>query len=108
MQLDVTEEDARIVVTVGDARIDAAVAIAFKDKVREIVLRKSKPVVMDMHNVDFMDSSGLGAMIAVRKALPEAMPLTLRGLTPNVERVFRLTRMDMVFDISPNDNSELQ
>lgn len=101
MQLNVAEEDKRIVVTVGETRIDAAVAIAFKDKLREIVLRLRKPVVMDMRNVDFMDSSGLGAMIAVRKALPETMPLTLKGLTPNVERVFRLTRMDMVFDITP-------
>ena len=38
-------------------------------------------------------------MIAVRKALPEALPLALDGLTPNVERVFRLTRMDMIFTI---------
>ena len=40
-------------------------------------------------------------MIAVRKALPESLPLVLEGLTPNVERVFRLTRMDSVFDIRP-------
>lgn len=52
-----------------------------------------------MRHVDFMDSSGLGAMIAVRKALPESLPLVLDGLTPNVERVFRLTRMDSVFQI---------
>lgn len=52
-----------------------------------------------MARVEFMDSSGLGAMIAVRKGLPESLPLVLLALTPNVERVFRLTRMDSVFDI---------
>ena len=81
--------------------IDAAIATRFKDRLREIVLRGRKPVRLDMRRVDFMDSSGLGAMIAVRKALPEALPLVLDGLTPNVERVFRLTRMDSVFEIRP-------
>ena len=90
-----------MIITVEDARIDAAIATRFKDRLREIVLRGKKPVRLDMRRVDFMDSSGLGAMIAVRKALPEALPLVLEGLTPNVERVFRLTRMDTVFDIRP-------
>lgn len=97
----VNEAESELVVTIQDARIDAAIATRFKDRLREIVLRGRKPVRLDMRRVDFMDSSGLGAMIAVRKALPESLPLVLEGLTPNVERVFRLTRMDSVFDIRP-------
>lgn len=102
----VNEADAELVVTIQDARIDAAIATRFKDRLREIVLRGRKPVRLDMRRVDFMDSSGLGAMIAVRKALPESLPLVLEGLTPNVERVFRLTRMDSVFDIRPAPQQE--
>lgn len=97
----VNETESLLTVTVEESRIDAAIATRFKDRLREIVLRGRKPVRLDMRRVDFMDSSGLGAMIAVRKALPEALPLVLEGLTPNVERVFRLTRMDTVFDIRP-------
>ncbi|GGF63179.1 anti-sigma factor antagonist [Paracoccus acridae] len=97
----VNETETQLIVVVEEARIDAAIATRFKDRLREIVLRGRKPVRLDMRRVDFMDSSGLGAMIAVRKALPEALPLVLEGLTPNVERVFRLTRMDSVFDIRP-------
>lgn len=97
----VNETETQLIVIVEEARIDAAIATRFKDRLREIVLRGRKPVRLDMRRVDFMDSSGLGAMIAVRKALPESLPLVLEGLTPNVERVFRLTRMDSVFDIRP-------
>ena len=100
-KLIINETEAQMVVIVDEARIDAAIATRFKDRLREIVLRGRKPVQLDMRRVDFMDSSGLGAMIAVRKALPEALPLVLDGLTPNVERVFRLTRMDSVFEIRP-------
>ncbi|MFV0386569.1 STAS domain-containing protein [Paracoccus sp. (in: a-proteobacteria)] len=101
MELIVADRDARVVVTVCEKRIDAAIATRFKDRMREIILRNHKPVLVHMQSVDFMDSSGLGAMIAVRKAMPDGLGFTLCGLTQNVERVFRLTRMDAVFDIQP-------
>ncbi len=47
------------------------------------------------------NSSGLGAVVAVRKFLGPDRVLELAGLTPAVEKVFRLTRMDSVFVIHP-------
>jgi len=88
-------------VQVHDERIDAAVAIRFKDKMREIALQPSDRVVLDLSRVTFVDSSGLGAIVAVMKALAPARRLELSGLTPNVAKVFRLTRMDSVFVIHP-------
>lgn len=101
MQVTVDDSSTPVVVSVQESRIDAAIATRFKDRMREIVVKMRKPMLIDMTAVDFMDSSGLGAMISVRKAMPDGMRLSLRGLTPNVERVFRLTRMDAVFDIQP-------
>lgn len=101
MQFVVEDTGSHLLITVGETRIDAAIATQFKDKLRAIVTKATKPVHLDLHNVDFMDSSGLGAVIAVRKALSERLPLVLQAVTPNVERVFRLTRMDSVFDIRP-------
>jgi anti-sigma B factor antagonist len=49
--------------------------------------------------VNFLDSSGLGAVVAVMKLLMPARKLELAGLTATVEKVFRLTRMDSVFTI---------
>lgn len=108
MQFTVTDTEERLVIAVAEARIDAAIATQFKDKLRTIVLRQRKPVEIRLGSVDFMDSSGLGAMIALRKALPESFAFVLTDLTPNVERVFRLTRMDSVFDIRPRAEREEQ
>jgi len=88
-------------VQVNEDRIDAAVAIRFKDQMREIALQPSDRVVLDLSRVSFVDSSGLGAIVAVMKALAPARRLELAGLTPNVAKVFRLTRMDSVFTIHP-------
>lgn len=88
-----------LVVRAMQDRIDAAGAIEFKDKMREITQADCPRVVLDMSNVAFLDSSGLGAVVAVMKALAPARKLELSGLTPTVQKVFRLTRMDSVFTI---------
>ena len=82
----------------GD-RIDAAGAIQFKERMRDIIAEPSARVVLDMSKVGFLDSSGLGAVVSVMKALGPQRRLELSGLTPTVEKVFRLTRMDTVFII---------
>ena len=99
MNLEVEHSAEIIVVRVADDRIDAASAIQFKERMREIVALPSARVVLDMSNVGFLDSSGLGAVVAVMKALGPIRRLELSGLTPTVEKVFRLTRMDTVFII---------
>jgi anti-sigma B factor antagonist len=53
---------------------------------------------MDLASVTFMDSSGLGAMVAALKSL-DGRRLELCGLTGAVDKVFTLTRMDKVFVI---------
>lgn len=95
-----TEEQLRIV-SVQDSRIDAAVAIEFKDAMRQETDGGPELVVLDLSQVDFIDSSGLGAIVAAMKHMGQERKLALAGLTPTVERVFKLTRMDSVFSVFP-------
>lgn len=95
-----TEEQLRIV-SVKESRIDAAVAIEFKDAMRGETDCGPDLVVLDLSHVDFIDSSGLGAIVAAMKHMGQERKLALAGLTPTVERVFKLTRMDSVFSVFP-------
>lgn len=99
MQMMCSEVDNALVVTVKDRRIDAAVAVRFKDNMMELTSHPSKRVILDMSNVEFLDSSGLGAVVGSMKQLGRERKLELAALTPAVEKVFRITRMDRVFDI---------
>lgn len=90
-----------IVVRVMAERIDAGVAINFKERMRQMVLSPARRVILDLSRVTFLDSSGLGAVVAVMKMLDSDRTLELAALTPPVERVFRLTRMDRVFTLHP-------
>jgi anti-sigma B factor antagonist len=100
MQID-TEENAGILIArVAETRIDASVAIRFKDTMRRIVADTQSPrIVLDLGQVDFLDSSGLGAIVSVMKLLPSGQRLELAALTGNVAKVLRLTRMDTIFPI---------
>lgn len=99
MNLTSTTKQQAQIVTVNESRIDAAVALAFKNAMRQTTERTAKRVVLDLSAVEFVDSSGLGAIVASMKALGSGRKLILAGLTPTVEKVFRLTRMDSVFPI---------
>lgn len=113
------------VVRAHAVRLDAAVAIQFKDRFSEVTggaasgperdgigpeddivsagsAETAETVLLDLSEVEFLDSSGLGAVVAARKHLGADRTLALAGLQPAVEKVMRLTHMDRVFPIYPD------
>ena len=102
MQLQTQTRPKVLSVLVLNDRIDAASAIQFKEQTRDLTQSAGPRVVLDLARVQFLDSSGLGAIVAVRKLLAPDRVLELSGLTPTVEKVFRLTRMDSIFTIHPS------
>lgn len=96
------------ILRVEDSRLDASVAIAFKDRFRDLVSGSSGDVILDLANVAFLDSSGLGAIVAARKILGADRGLELAGLGPAVEKVMTLTRMNTVFPIHADVETALR
>lgn len=88
-----------LLLVVNESRIDAASAVQFKDEVRRLASDGVRRVVLDLERVGFVDSSGLGAIVGVMKLLGPHRRLELAALTPQVAKVFRLTRMDTVIPI---------
>lgn len=107
MKLERRDCDGATLVTCLDDRLDAVIAVQFKDTFRELCHDLPSRCILDMSQVQFMDSSGLGAVVAVYKMLGQDAALDLVGLTPPVDRVMRLTRMDSVFAIYPDLDAAL-
>lgn len=102
MQLETEDRGGDLLVVVAADRIDAMVAVQFKDAMRQVTEGGPTRVVLDLSRVGFLDSSGLGALVAAMKALGPDRRLDLLAPTPPVEKVFRLTRMNTVFAIHPD------
>lgn len=101
MEITSKTEEQLCIVSINGPRIDAAVALEFKDAMRTQTDDGPDLVVLDLSCVEFIDSSGLGAIVAAMKNMGQERKLALAGLTPMVERVFKLTRMDTVFSVFP-------
>jgi anti-sigma B factor antagonist len=88
-----------LVVRVHESRIVADVAPQFKEGLLAYVRSGNKSVVLDLSEVTFIDSSGLGALIGSLKAVGNGSELALCSARDGVMSMLKLTRMDKVFQI---------
>jgi len=96
MQVKESREGSVLIVEPLDARLDAQRAVAFKEILIGHVEAGNRQLVLDLSHVEFMDSSGLGAVVALLKRLGFDGVLVICGARDPVAGVFRLTRMDRV------------
>jgi anti-sigma B factor antagonist len=101
MPLELVEEerDGVVVVRVRGKRLDASQAPAFKDSVTKSIEGKPRKIVLDLTLVEFIDSIGLGVLVACFKRAGGQGKLVVVGAQGAVARLFKLTRMDRVFPI---------
>ena len=85
------------VLTAEVSRIDAAISMSFKEEARQFILKLKGRVIIDLARVEFLDSSGLGTLVAMMKMLDGGRRLELANCGPVVSKVLTLTRMDSVF-----------
>jgi anti-anti-sigma factor len=82
----------------GDALILTTVA-HFKKQMEELAARTSR-VVVDLSGVNFIDSSGCGALLLFHKLLVDnGGGLKVCGVTPPVRALFDLVRIQRVLEI---------
>ena len=93
-----TEGPARILTCQG--RLDAHVSGTLKEKIQQLLDEGAVHLVIDLEGVDFLDSSGLGALVAgLRKAREKKGEIKLAGLRPDVRSIFDITRVARLFHI---------
>lgn len=86
-------------VRIAGPRLDASNAAIVRMDVRALIDQGATDLVLDMSEVDFMDSSGLGALVGVAKYLGSAGTVRLAGVRDGVGKVLRITRLDKVLTI---------
>ncbi|MBD1863522.1 MULTISPECIES: STAS domain-containing protein [Trichocoleus] len=74
-----------------------------RQEINNAVTASTDIVLIDLENVTFMDSSGLGALVIALKSVRSAGgKLFLCSINDQVKMLFQLTSMDRVFEIFPN------
>jgi anti-sigma B factor antagonist len=83
------------------SKLDAAAAPALRNLVVDLANQGRFRVVLDLAGVDFVDSSGLGALIHMHKTLERQGRLVLCNVDAKVANLFKVTRLERVFTIAP-------
>ena len=92
------QADATVLALTGE--IDMQSAGVLRDRVDALEV-SSGTLVLDLAGVGFVDSSGLGALLGIKKQQDSGGGrLLLTRLSPAVTRLIEITKMDRVFDQS--------
>lgn len=79
-------------------------ANAFRDWVRSSLSNGQRNIELDMSQATFIDSCGLGALIALHKtACARRGALRLVSPQPAVRQILELTRMHRIFEIAEHE-----
>jgi anti-sigma B factor antagonist len=71
--------------------IDVASAPRLREVLHELVQTDTKRIVLDCRGLEFLDSSGIGLLVATRKRLGDGGELVLDSPPPHVRKVLELT-----------------
>ena len=98
LEVETRPADNGVTVLAPTGRLDVAGAPALKEAIGEAVRNGPPKVVIDMGGVSFVDSTGLGSVIAALKQIRNSQG-ELRLAAPNqqVRVVLELTTLDRVF-----------
>ena len=101
-----SEQGSTLVVSV-QGELDVAAAPELADELKTVDIGSFEKVVVDLLQVGFMDSSGLGALIALRNEYPDTEVALVADNDGLVSKVLRLTSMEELFPIFPTREAAL-
>ena len=94
-----------MVLYLQEERIDAHNSVELKEFVLNMLEQGEIDIIVQLEQVRFIDSSGLGALLAGYKtASAKSGKFSLSNIQPQVLSMFELTRLNRVFEIYPDLN----
>jgi anti-sigma B factor antagonist len=83
-------------------------SVTLRDAVHDVLAKGSKKILLNLENISYIDSSGIGELVSgftsVRNAGGE---LKLLNLTKKVHDLLQITKLYTVFDIWDNEASAI-
>lgn len=97
--IDITVEDDYLKIKpIGE--IDIYTSPKFKDEVIKYFKKNSKNILIDGEKLEYIDSTGLGALISIYKILKEEeKDIYIKNIKPNIKKLFEITDLNKIFTI---------
>ncbi len=94
------EEKGNAIVLKLDGRLDASTTSNVKGKIDSVARGNLHNLVIDMGGISFIDSSGLGTLVASLRCIRKAGgDIRISSMQDQVRSIFELTRLHHLFEI---------
>jgi anti-anti-sigma factor len=106
MSIDAFSKDGTLTFKFTDPRItdDVHLKRVFEELTKLLNKSEEKQLILDFQEVEFMASSMLGKLVQVNKKCKEfRVKLKLCAISPDILEVFKITKLNKVFDIQPDE-----
>lgn len=101
MQMDIVP-NGRVQVLSCRGSLDLSTVEQFRTALRDVEATATR-VVLDAHALEFIDSVGLGALVALKRRLNAAGgDLKLAQCSSDVRAILEVTKLDKHFDVAPD------
>ncbi|HTR47016.1 MAG TPA: STAS domain-containing protein [Verrucomicrobiae bacterium] len=82
---------------------------SFREKVKSLLAAGKKKVILNLANVSYIDSAGLGTLVATfHSARSQGATLKLTNLGAKFKEVLQVTKLMTVFDTYDNEAAAIQ
>ena len=90
-------------------RLDLANGNSLKGEIKEILDKGKSAIHLNLKDLEFVNSSGLGAMVSIMKEIRlRRGRLTLSDMADYVREVFDITQLSHIFEIFPSEEEALR
>jgi len=99
-------KDGILTICLTDARLtdESKLEQLGTELIKQLNETTEERVILDFHNVQFMSSSMLGKLVQVQKKCKEfKVQLKLAAISPDIRQVFKITKLDKLFEIENDD-----
>ncbi|CEI82534.1 anti-sigma-B factor antagonist [Oceanobacillus oncorhynchi subsp. incaldanensis] len=94
------QEDSNVKVLEVSGEIDAYTAPELKETLMPLMRESGNEIEVDLENVQYMDSTGLGVFVSALKASKESgSHYTLKNVQDRVFRIFEITGLSEIIEI---------
>lgn len=108
LRVDVERKGGVNVIRLSGAALDVSTAQDFKTECGGIV-QENPRVVLNLQNLDFVDSSGVGALLSLlRQSKTAGGDVKICSVPDNILALFELVRFNRLFDLFETEDEAIQ
>jgi anti-sigma B factor antagonist len=104
-----TKGDVTIVKVVGDITLNKGGDVLLKDKIQSLLQQGRKKTLLDLGNVSYVDSAGLGQLVQVHATTRNhGGSLKILNVTKRLKDLLVVTKLLTVFDTYENEDEAIK